>query len=309
MRIAEQISNFFRAPFKRLSAERKSLIQALARHSRPKNVESDNRRKSRKSSRKTKNAKSKAHSSKSIQRAEPSPNIQRCGSKHERLKEPPETVPPGKALSRNGSKYFSETKEQAQPMIKNNASWRSEYSFTDLCSQELTDAQLHNDYQALKKLKTINAAASRLREEATLNKSLELYNQRSGRVCTESGTPLLSKSAFHRSKYRLTTADSQLSLQVPTYQGSMCSLTVPGAETNIPLRRTSSSSRLDKVTSQKVVPKARCSSAVNLSRQNAFDQGGLTMPNNSAQSRYRNSFVAIDEVAEFRRRKTNQGSF
>ena len=132
------------------------------------------------------------------------------------------------------------------------------------------------------------------------NVMLELYNQRSGRVCTESGTPLLSKSAFHRSKYRLTTADSQLSLQVPTYQGSMCSLTVPGAETNIPLRRTSSSSRLDKVTSQKVIPKARCSSAVNLSRQNAFDQVGLAITNNSSQTRKR-IFINLYQCGAMRR--------
>ena len=102
---------------------------------------------------------------------------------------------------------------------------------------------------------------------------LELCNQRSGRVCMSSGTPLMTKSAFHRTKMgfdgsRTSLVDTALKMNV-----SMCSLTVPLSSSEVPLRRTSSSSRLEQPHCDVIIPKARCSSATNLTRQHAFDNG------------------------------------
>ena len=186
----------------------------------------------------------------------------------------------------------------------------------------------------MKKLKTINKAASRLREERTMNKSLgQLYKYSESRLYNEhsisfknrqliehslkynfqncivkdldvfvqsqesviilsffqdfsknfssyanrfkcisnfekrSGTPLLSKRQYQRSKHRLP-SDSTSSIAP---MGSSVSLAVPRLDSEMPLRRTSSSSRIDQRVSQVVIPKARCSSATNLTRQNAFD--------------------------------------
>ena len=99
----------------------------------------------------------------------------------------------------------------------------------------------------------------------------------------EIGTPLLTKSAFHRSKRRLAESTNSIdkrTTQKKLYQSNLSlanNTTLHGYSniSEIPMRRTSSHSKLEtRPIGLASIPKPRCSSSHNLMRQNAFELNG-----------------------------------